>query len=158
MDELPRYMVFRLEDGRYALCLETIERVLRAVEVTVLPKAPDAILGVVNVRGRVLPVFNLRQGLNLPEKEIDPRDQMIVARTRQQAVVLVTDEVIGILECPHEAMVRAEEIVPHLGCIEGVVKLADGLILIQDLDLLFSSAAAGRISDLLSGGGATEDA
>lgn len=157
MAGLHQLLVFRLEGERYALGLESVERVFRAVAVTSLPKAPEIILGVVNVQGRVVPVFNLRRRFKLPEKEIDPGDQMIVARVKEQAFVLTADEVIGVMECPREAMVAAGDILPHLEYIEGVVKLADGLAFIHAIDSFFTPAEKVVIRDRLTPCGGTEN-
>src|SRR5277367_233894 len=67
-------VVFDLEEQRYALRLSAVEQVVRAVEITPLPKAPEIIRGVVNVHGRVVPVYHIRARFRLPEREIDLSD------------------------------------------------------------------------------------
>ena len=61
-------VVFTLDEQRYALHLLAVERVVRAVEVTALPEAPEIVLGVVNVKGRIVPVINVRRRFRLPER------------------------------------------------------------------------------------------
>ena len=61
-------VVFALDEQRYALHLLAVERVVRAVEVTALPEAPEIVLGVVNVKGRIVPVINVRRRFRLPER------------------------------------------------------------------------------------------
>ena len=63
-------VVFALDDRRIALPLAAVERVVRAVEVTPLPKAPAVVLGAVNVQGNLVPVFHLRRRFRMPEREI----------------------------------------------------------------------------------------
>ena len=58
-------VVFVLNDQRYGLPLSAVDRIVRIVEVTLLPKAPDIVLGVVNVQGQVIPVIGHR-GAGLP--------------------------------------------------------------------------------------------
>ncbi len=91
-------VVFTLSDQRYGLPLMAVERIVRVVEVTPLPKAPDIVLGVVNVQGRVIPVINVRRRFHLPEREIALTDQMVIARTTRRSVALVVDSVGGVLE------------------------------------------------------------
>ena len=74
-------VVFTLRDRRHGLPLSAVERIVRVVEVTSLPKAPDIVLGVVNVQGRVIPVINVRRRFRLPEREIALTDHMLIART-----------------------------------------------------------------------------
>ena len=73
MSEPAQLVVFRLNGQRYALPLAAVERIVCAVEVTPLPGAPPVVLGVINVAGCVLPVFNIRRRFLLPEREVVPR-------------------------------------------------------------------------------------
>lgn len=131
-------MVFTLDDRRYALPLPAAERVVCMVAITPLPKAPDIVLGVVNIQGRVIPVINMRRRFNLPEREIALTDQLVIAHTAQRPVALVADAVLDIIAYPAQSMIAAEDVLPNIEYVEGVVKLADGLILIHDLDKFLS--------------------
>ena len=115
-----------------------MDRIFRAVEVTPLPKAPEAVLGVVNVRGRVLPVFDIRKRFRLPGREIEPSDRLIIARTTRRTVALVVDAVAGVLEHSGQEMIRAEEVLPAMEYVAGVAKLEDGLVLVHDLNAFLS--------------------
>lgn len=131
-------LVFALGGRRYGLRLSAVERVVRAVEITLLPRAPDIVLGVVDVQGRIVPVVNLRRRFGLPEREIVPTDQMIIARTARRPVVLLVDAVSDVQHCPEESLVGAPTVVAGTEYIEGMVALNNELILIQDLDELLS--------------------
>jgi purine-binding chemotaxis protein CheW len=133
-----RWVVFCLDASRYALPLITVDRIVRAVQVTALPLAPDIVLGAVDVAGRVLPVLNLRRRFRLPERPIDPADQFLIARTTLRTVVLVIDAAQGVLERPATAMIDAVSIAPGLGHIQGVFQTEDGLVLIHDLEQFLS--------------------
>src|SRR5688572_10607254 len=98
MSALSQFVVFRLDQQRYALPLASVERVIRAVEVTPLPHAPRVVLGAVNIHGRVLPVLSVRQRFLLPDRAITPRDGFLLARTATRTVVLVVDETEGIVD------------------------------------------------------------
>lgn len=138
MNESTQLVLFRVAEQRYALPLEAVERIVRAVEVTPLPKAPAIVLGAIDVQGRVLPVLNLRRRLGLPECEISPAHYFVIARTLRREVVLVIDEALGAIELPPTGVVRAAKIVPGLAHVQGVVQLADGLVLIHDLEKFLS--------------------
>ena len=131
-------VVFTLDDRRYGLALTAVERVVRAVDITPLPQAPDIVLGVVNVQGRVIPVINMRRRFCLPEREIVLTDQMVIAHTARRPVALVADAVSNVLEYPEENIVEAQSILTGTEYIKGVVKLNDGLILIHNLDTFLS--------------------
>ncbi|MDP1535164.1 MAG: chemotaxis protein CheW [Rubrivivax sp.] len=131
-------IIFTLDDQRYALPLPAVDRVVRMVAITPLPNAPDIILGVVNFQGRVIPVINMRRRFCLPEREIALTDQLVVAHTARRPVALAADAVLDVIACPAQSLIAAEEVLPNIEYVEGVVKLADGLILIHDLDKFLS--------------------
>lgn len=123
-----------LEGQRYALHLAQVERVIRAVEITALPKAPAIIAGVINVQGQVVAVVNIRKRFGLPEREIVPSDHIIIARTSRRTVALAADGVIGVIELTERRVVHARAIFPDMEYVEGIATLEDGMILIHDLD------------------------
>ena len=133
-----QFVVFTLDSQRYGLPLRVVERIVRAVEVTPLPQAPGIVLGVVNVQGRVIPVIDLRRRFGLTERTLGLSDQMVVACTARRPVILVADAVHGVLDYPGEAAVAAQQMLPGLVHLAGVVKLDDGLVLIQDLEQFLS--------------------
>ncbi|MBI2876234.1 MAG: purine-binding chemotaxis protein CheW [Candidatus Tectomicrobia bacterium] len=130
--------VFTLDEQRFALRLASVERVFRMMEITPLPKAPEIVLGVVNLQGQIVPVVNIRKRFRLPEKEADLSDQLIVAQTPRRVIAMIVDEVSGILEYSGSEVIAAETLLPGIEYIESVVKLEDGMILIHDLDKFLS--------------------
>lgn len=150
MSELIQLVVFCVAEQRYALPLSAVERIVRAAEVTPLPKAPPVVIGALDVGGRVLPVLNLRRRLGLPESAINPAHQFLIARTARREVVLVIDEAVGMLETPSGGMVAAAQIAPGLGQISGVVRLPDGLVLIHDLEEFLSLDEERALDEALS--------
>jgi purine-binding chemotaxis protein CheW len=138
MKNLNHLIVFALDRQRYALPLPVVDRVVRMVAITPLPKAPDIVLGVVNIQGRVIPVIDMRRRFRLPEREIALTDQLVVAHTVRRPVALVADAVQDVITCAEQSLIAAENILPQVKYVEGVVKLTDGLILIHDLDKFLS--------------------
>ena len=138
MGNLIRLLEFMIVDQQYALFLDSVDKVVRAVEVTPLPDAPESVLGVVDVQGQVLPVLNIRKRFGIPDKEIDLTDQLIIARTKRRMVVLLVDRVNGVIEHPENEIFDTKKISPCMEYIEGIVKFEDGLILIHDLDKFLS--------------------
>ena len=127
-----------LDDQYYALHISAVERAVRAVEITHLPDAPDIVVGVVNVQGRIIPVLNIRKRFHLPERKMKLGDQLVIANTSRRPVALIVDAVTGVLEISQQTIVRAQDVLPEIRYVDGVVKLDDGLILIHDLDKFLS--------------------
>ncbi|WP_284735590.1 chemotaxis protein CheW [Dongia deserti] len=131
--------VFGLEGHRYALHLETVDKVVPAVHVTPLPKAPEIITGIVNIHGEIVPVVDVRRRFALPPKpRLALSDRLVIARTRHRPVAVAADTVSGVLDCPDKDIIATGAVVPDSGYIEGVVRLRDGLILIHDLETFLS--------------------
>jgi len=131
-------VTFDLSARRYALRLSAIGRIVRVVEIIPLPKAPEIILGVINVQGRVVPVVNVCKRFGLPERAISLTDHLMIAHTGRRAVALVTDAVSGVVEYSEDKVTSAEKILPGLEYVEGVMKFHDGLIFIHNLDTFLS--------------------
>ena len=90
-----RLVTFTLDHQRYAVNLSAVERIVPAAEVTPLPRAPGTVLGVIDVQGQILPVFDIRSRFGLPERDMDLNDKLIIANTPRRTVVLVVDSVTG---------------------------------------------------------------
>ncbi len=132
MSKLEQFVVFRLDDQRYALPLAAIERIVRAVEVTVLPHRQGMVLGVMNMAGDILPVLSLRRHLGLQDRDVVPADQFLIARTAQRTVALVIDEAQELIERPSAEIAQSTQVAHGFLQIQGVVKVDDDLVLILD--------------------------
>ena len=143
-------LVYTIDAQAYGLFLCDVERMVRAVAVTPLLEAPDTILGVINVQGRVMPVVNTRRKLQLPDRAVALDDQFIVARTAKRLVALAVDSVEGVLERPKAEVITGEEVVPGLENLKGILKLDDALILIYDLDRFLFSEEEKGLDDALA--------
>ncbi len=140
MNETMQLLAFSVGDHRYALPLSAVKRVVRAVEVTPLPDAPDTILGLINVQGQIMPVVNVRRRMGLPEREVNLSDRLIIGQTSKRTVALLVDAVSGVIEPEEQEVITAEKILPGAGCVGEVAKLAEEIVLVQDLDTFFSFA------------------
>ncbi len=146
-----RLVVFLLNEQRYALFLSAVERIVRVVEVTALPKAPEIVLGVINVQGRIIPVINMRKRFHLPEKEIDLSDQVLIAHSSTRIVALIVDAVLSVLELDSEGVISVQKIVPGIELVEGIAGLPEGMILIHDLDKFLSLDEERALSEAIPG-------
>ena len=130
--------VFTLDGNKYALNISVVERMLRSVEIAFLPDSPDIVIGIINLQGKVIPVFNVRRRFRLPEREMDVSDHIIIAKTPKRMIALLVDEVLGIYAFTEGDIVRPDDMMSSMEYIDGVVKTADGMILIHDLNRFLS--------------------
>ena len=136
MNNARHYLVFRLDDQRYALPLSAVERVVRVVELVPMPKAPTAILGVVNIQGRIIPVISVRRQFGLTERELDLTDQLIITSVENRATALLVDAVLGVVESSSDRVVPSSVVSPELNEVNGLMNLDGRTVMIQNLDAL----------------------
>jgi purine-binding chemotaxis protein CheW len=127
-------VVFSLDEHYYALDLSAVERTERMVEVTPLPQAPEIVVGVINVRGRIIPVLNIRKRFRLPERPAALADQILMARTARRTIAFIVDAVQGVVEREDHEIIEPTSVLPGIEYVKGVVKFADGMIFIHDLE------------------------
>jgi len=135
---LIRLVLLTVDGQTYALHLEAVDRILRMVEVTRLPEAPDVVEGVVNIRGEVVPVVSIRRRLGLARRSVGVSDSLVIARARTRRLAIIAESVLGVVERPADDVVSTSGIARNIQHIEGVLKTSDGLVPIQDLDRFFS--------------------
>ncbi|OFY60498.1 MAG: hypothetical protein A2V46_04710 [Bacteroidetes bacterium RBG_19FT_COMBO_42_7] len=131
-------VVFSLDGMSYALSLKNVVRVIHAVEIRLLPKAPEIVPGIINVKGQIIPVIDIRKRFGLDAKEIDLDDRMIIADTGKRHVAILVDAVSGISDLASGQLAVAKETLPFAKHLRGVAKIADELILIYDLEQFLS--------------------
>jgi purine-binding chemotaxis protein CheW len=142
-------VVFTLDAQLYALPLASVQRVLRMVEVTPLPNAPEVVLGVIDVHGIIIPVMSMRKRFGRPEPEASLSGQLIVAETGTRCVALVVTSVTGVIERTVEEVTEAEKIVPGAQYVEGISKLGDGIVFIHNVDRFLSKKEDQQLDGLL---------
>jgi purine-binding chemotaxis protein CheW len=131
-------VVFTLDELLYALPLPAVARVIHAVEIRHLPKAPEIITGIINVKGQIIPVADIRKRFGLAEREIDLDDRLIIADTGIRKVAILVDTVTGIRDLAPGQSKKARETLPFAEYLEGVAKIDDELVLIYDLEQFLS--------------------
>lgn len=146
-------VLFNLDEQHYGLYLSVVERVVLAVEITLLPKAPDIVMGVVNFHGEIIPVINIRKRFNLPIREVELDDQLIIARTAKRIVALVVDSVSGVHNLKNSQIVDPKEAFQYTNYLSSIAKVEDGIVLIHDLEKFLSLDEQQQIDIALTTGG-----
>lgn len=138
--QIPDWVLFTVNDVRYAIPLTAVERVVAAAEVTPLPGAPDVIRGAANIAGDVLPVFDLRRRFSLPARAIMPADRFLIIRAAGRRAILLIDDASGLLTATYETLIDTRDVAGDLPHISGVIISEGGLVLIHDVDAFLSEA------------------
>ena len=123
---------FTVDDVRLAVPLKVVDKVIRAVTVTPVPKAPPIFHGLIDYHGKIIPVINLRHRLKLSESDISPEQVFIIADTSLRQIAMVADSSEGVLISADEVF-PAEYLNQQIEA-SGVLRTEDGMILIYDIE------------------------
>ncbi len=127
-------LVFTLGDARFGLQAAVVREVVRAVSIAPLPKAPAIVEGVINYRGTIVPVLDVRQRFRLGPASLHPDQHFIVAQAGARLVALRVDRATELVTVS-KAMIRPPTAAaPGTEYVAGIVQLPDGLLVIHDLE------------------------
>lgn len=138
---------FEIDTQKYGLPLISVAEVVRAVAIRRLPSAPGVIEGVIDLRGRIVPVLDMRRRFRHPHRTLDPAEHFVVARAGDRLVALRADRVVGIASLPVDSVEPPESSVRGVKFVAGIAKTPDGIILIHDL-ATFLTESEGESLDL----------
>jgi purine-binding chemotaxis protein CheW len=143
---------FEVGNNRFALPAERVREVARAVAIAVLPKAPPIVEGIINFRGTLVPVLDIRQRFGLPPVPLAPEQHLILAHAGRRLVALRVDRALDLVVVDEDVIESAAGVAPGTEHVAGVAKLADGLLVIYDLEGFLSLEEAGQVDAAVVGG------
>jgi purine-binding chemotaxis protein CheW len=133
-------LIFTLAGERYALPVERVREVVRAVAVTRLAGAPRVVDGLIDVRGRPVPVFDVRQRFGLASGPPHPDQVYVLTDTGRRVAALRVDAVEWLREVALDEIAEPRRFVREEGPVAGVVTIDDGLALIHDVERFLTAA------------------
>ncbi len=139
-DDMLQLVSFKLGDEEFGVDIMQVQEIIRMQNITSVPNAPDFVEGVINLRGRVIPIIDLRKRFGLEQKDHDKSTRIIVVKVDEITVGLVVDEVSEVLRIPKETVEPPPPIVAGVESeyISGVGKLEDRLLILLDLSKTLS--------------------
>ncbi|MBM3132566.1 MAG: chemotaxis protein CheW [Chloroflexi bacterium] len=135
--DLEQLVVFRLAGGSYGVKIVKVNGIERMQEIVKVPKTADYVEGIINLRGKVIPVVNLRKIFSLPEAETTRDTRIVVVSMKDQRIGCLVDAVTEVLRIPVDSVEPPAPMVAARGnsnYLRGVAKLANRMILLLDLD------------------------
>lgn len=127
---------FTLAEQVYGLPVMQIVQVLRIVAFNVVPDSPDGMLGVIDFRGKTIPLIDLRRVFDLPSEHIGLNTPVLVARVSDRLMGLVVDEVVGVSALSVGIQIFTDGSAKGVRYISGVTRLDGKTMLIVDLEEL----------------------
>jgi purine-binding chemotaxis protein CheW len=146
-----KILIFKIAEQRFAISIAKVVETVRAVAVTPLPEGLPAIEGVINYRGRLAVVLDLRALFGLPATSLSTHHHFVIARTGERLLALHVDRAEQVLEVGDLPLEKADQELPRAPLIAGVAKLPDGLVLIPDLAKILAAAEEARFGEADAG-------
>jgi len=131
-------LTFTLSGQRYALPILSVQEIRRYAAPTALPSVPSYVLGVINLRGTVVPVFDLRLRFNCPEAPVDRLTVIIVVAVYGRHVGLVVDDVNNVMSITEDMLQPSPQLASHIDIsfVSGLVREGDTLVTLLDIEKL----------------------
>src|SRR5579862_997500 len=153
--DLQQVVVFDLSGEIYALDILHVHEIIRIQPVTPVPGAPDYVEGLINLRGRVIPVVDLRKRFNLRANEINDRSRIIVVQASDDIVGVVVDAVSEVIMVSPDVVEPAAKVVTGLAAeyIRTIAKLNGQLVAVLNPDKILEIAEVESEQVLMLGSG-----
>ena len=145
MEPTQQLLTFEVGARRFALHAGVVREVVRAVAIAALPKAPPIVEGIINFRGTLVPVLDIRQRFRLPPAPLAPEQHLIIATADSRLVALRVDRALDLVVVADDAIEPAARVAPGTEYVAGIAKLTDGLLVIHDLETFLSQSEAGQV-------------
>ena len=131
-------VTFTLGQEEYAVDILKVQEINRMKEITRVPNSPSYVEGVINLRGKVIPVVDLRKKFDLVEKENDEQSRIMIMDIQGITMGLVVDSVSEVLRIPSNTVEPTPPMASNISAefIKGIAKLEDRLIILLDMDRL----------------------
>ncbi|MFW6324057.1 MAG: chemotaxis protein CheW [Desulfovibrionales bacterium] len=138
--ELFQLVTFSIQDEEFGVEILKVQEIIRMMEITRVPRAPEFVEGVINLRGKVIPIIDLRKRFGLEPKDRDKNTRIIVIEISSMIVGFIVDSVSEVLRIPTSTIEPPPPVVAGLDSeyISGVGKLEDRLLILLDLNRLLS--------------------
>ena len=131
-----KVIVFELMDKEYAIKVDVVQSIERLISITRIPNTPSYVRGVINLRGIVTPIVDLRERFGIDLKEVDNQTRIIIVSLEEYDVGLIVDAANDVLDIPVELIESQPEVVGTVESefISGVAKIDKRLLVMLDLE------------------------
>lgn len=141
-EELLQLVSFKVGEAEFGVDILRVQEINKMMELTIVPNTPSFVEGVVNLRGRIIPVINLRSRLGLDVMEYDSETRIIVVDLYDKTIGFIVDEVKEVLRIPKSITEQPPDIVSGVNSeyITAIGKLEDRLLILLDLSKILSNS------------------
>ena len=146
-----RLLLTEIGGLRYGMRESDVVELIPSLATTRLPRAPAIVEGVANIRGRVVPVLDVRTRFGLAPKDTALSDHLVICNAAGRRVAFRVDRALDLVSVADDAIEDARSVVSGGGHLVGVAKLPDGITLIHDIAAFLSQAEREQVDAALDG-------
>jgi purine-binding chemotaxis protein CheW len=152
-------VVFRLGEDYFAMLISNVNEIIRLQKITPVPKAPPFVEGVTNLRGRVIPVIDLRKRFGVAPQADGQSGRIIVVEQDARLLGMMVDAVDEVLTVPASSIEPVDEMVVSVDAqfLAGIVRLEDRLIILLDQEQVLSAGEVSLLNTLKVSGKALKE-
>lgn len=147
---LLQLVTFSIDEEEFGVNILKVQEIIRIMEITRVPRSPEFVEGVINLRGRVIPIVDLRRRFGLAAIAHDKDTRIIVIELNSLVVGFIVDAVSEVLRIPADTVEPTPPVAAGVDSeyISGVGKLQDRLLILLDLDKLLTAEDLHRLNSL----------
>lgn len=145
-----QFVIFRLGEERYAVDILNVGGISEFKDVTKVPNAPYFIDGVINLRGEIIPIVNLKKRFNIAEKEVDSDTRIIINNIKGKDIGFIVDEASQVIKIDDADIEDAPDIIKgtERQYISGVGKVEDHIVILLNLEKILNEEEQKAVSDI----------
>ncbi len=145
--ELLQLVGFQLGNEEYGIDILKVQEINRVTDITKIPQSPDFVEGVINLRGNIIPIIDLRKRFHMPEREHDRQTRIVVGEIDDRTVGFIVDAVSEVIRLPVNTVEPPPPIVSggKAEYIKGVGKLENRLLMLLDIDKILTGSEKERL-------------
>ncbi len=146
MAEETQLVVFKLKTGdqvcEYGVPITKVQEIIPMANPTKLPQVPDFVEGIINLRGRIIPIIDLKKRFGMNASQVSSESRSVVVEVDGQTVGIIVDEVSEVLRLPQDSIEPPPSVIGGITAdyLIGVGKIEDRLLILLDMDKVFSEA------------------
>ncbi|SDY91141.1 chemotaxis protein CheW [Tindallia californiensis] len=133
--DVDQFVIFRLDQESYGVSIHYVEIIEKVTAITRVPNSNDFVLGVINLRGEIVPVIDLRKRFNLSPSTITEESRIIILSVEDMTVGILTDSSSEVLNIPKNQIENTGTVLSIVDetSVEGIGKVDDRMIILLDI-------------------------
>lgn len=149
-ENIRQFVEFKLGDEKYGVDILQVKTIERMMPITRVPKAPSFVEGVINLRGEIVPVIDLKKRFDLPEGKITENTRIIIVTVKDLTVGMIVDSATEVIQLPQDEIEDAPAITSGIDSdyLEGVGKINDELLILLNLAKVLRPKEVEELSEM----------